>query len=384
MSRSYAGKGRLNKLGTVLRECNARRIFLVTGKMSYENSNFRKKIEKVFKDKVYFRYSDFVENPQYDDIITGIQEIKNFLPDIIIGIGGGSVLDTAKLLSVFFDNDTYPLEVITGQKPVPKRKVPLVLIPTTAGSGSECTHFAVLYLGGKKYSVVSKSLLPDYTIVDSELTYTAPKYLTAVTAFDALSHAIESYWSVSSTKKSREYSAESIRLIVEIFDTLVVKPDGHSREVMMKAAHLSGKAINITKTTAAHALSYGFTVRYGIPHGQAVMLTLPRLFIHNAGAVATSLNLGVSYQSHKQRMKDLCLLLGKKNAKEAAYKLESMIKKAKIDYHLNCLETDKKKEVEAIVAEVNLDRLHNNPVLITRMELENIVNPIFSNKPQIR
>lgn len=377
MTQTYIGRGEIRKIEDTIQLCKAKRIFLVTGKKSFELAGLGKKVEKMIKKIPSFRYSEFSQNPKYEDVLIGIKKVKEFSPDLIIGIGGGSVLDMAKLLSVLSGAEVNPLSIITGQEPILGRRVKLVLVPTTAGSGSECTHFAVVYLNGEKYSVVSKFLLPDYTVVDPELTYTLTKELTAITAFDALSHAIESYWSVASTGESRKYASSSIRSIVKIFDKLIIAPDEKIREIMMLASHQSGLAINITKTTAAHALSYGFTTHYNIPHGQAVMLTLPSLFSHNALAGEAELNPAISISDYKARISELCDLLMTRDANEATHKLEEMIKKSGLAYRLKSKSEDIEKEVSGLVSEVNIERLQNNPVIITEENLQDIVRRVF-------
>ncbi len=376
MGQTYIGKGELNKLRGIVGELDSKRVFLVTGKQSYERSGLEKKVADMLGDKAHVRFCDFAENPQYEDVLIGVQKLREFSPDLIVGIGGGSPMDMAKLISVLSEDVEHDLDIIEKKSAVPKRVCKLVLIPTTAGTGSEATHFAVIYVQGIKYSVASPELLPDYAIVDSELTYTAPTALTAVTAFDALSQAIESYWSVASTPESREYAAESIRLIVGIFDTLVTQPDDRARGDMMHAAHLAGKAINITTTTAAHALSYGFTSQYGVPHGHAVMLTLPNMFVHNATSATISDKL--SSDDHKNRMSELCELLGVADAYGAAAKLTDMIARSGLATHLSEMGIERSTEtIDTLVAGVNVQRLQNNPTALTEDELRSIITSAF-------
>lgn len=376
MGQTYIGKGELEKLKDIVRELDAKRIFLVTGKQSYERSGLERRVADLINDRAYTRFCDFAENPQYEDVLIGMQKIQAFSPDLIVGIGGGSPMDMAKLLSVLSEDVEHALDIIEKKVPVPKRTIKLVLIPTTAGTGSEATHFAVVYVQGVKYSVASPELLPDYAIVDAELTYTAPAALTAVTAFDALSQAIESYWSVTSTPESREYASESIQLIMQVFDVLVTKPDDRARGAMMHAAHLAGKAINITTTTAAHALSYGFTSKYGIPHGHAVMLTLPDMFVHNT--VSTAISDKLSPDEHRKRMSELCELLSVADAYGAAAKLKDMVVRSGLAAHLSDMGIEGSKEViDALVAGVNVQRLQNNPTALTEDELRAMIASAF-------
>lgn len=378
MTESFFDFGELDRLADIIDKVNARRVFLVTGKSFYEALGLEERIRQFAPGRVFVRYSEFSVNPQFDDVIIGLQKMKEFSPDLVVGLGGGSALDMAKLLSIFYQKEgTIVADFIKARLPLPKRSISLVLIPTTAGSGSEATHFAVVYLSGQKFSVSSKELLPDFSILDPELTYTAPPKLTAVGAFDALAHAIESHWAVSSSEESRKYSASSIKIIMRIFDKLISNPDKEVRKNMLEASHLSGEAINLTKTTAAHALSYEFTMRFGLPHGQAVMLTLPKLFRLNALAEIEDLNLGVNFPDHKKRMNELCVLLGEETAEKAALKLEDMFSKSGLKISLNPIGSDKENEILDIVSKVNLERLNNNPVKVSQKALSGIVAEAF-------
>ena len=151
----------------------------------------------------------------------------------------------------------------------------LIAIPTTSGSGSEATHFAVVYVGGEKFSVAHPIyMLPNVVVLNPSLTYSMDSYQTALSGVDAFAQAMESYWSVNSTEESKKYSIEALELIIEHLP-LAVNYNDNSRDIMLHAANLAGKAINIAKTSGAHAISYVLTSKFNIPHGQAVALTLP-------------------------------------------------------------------------------------------------------------
>lgn len=367
------GNGKLDTLEGLVDTFNSPKVFLVTGKSSYEHSEKKTYIEDILKEKRICRHHDFNVNPELSDLIKGTQQIRQFDPGLIIAIGGGSVLDTAKLLSILPTEKNKAIEIIKGASPVPHRTIPFIAVPTTAGSGSEATHFAVAYIDKTKYSVASKDLLPDYSIIDPELTYTMPRELMAVTAFDAFCQAVESYWAVNTTPESRKYAAESITCITEIFDRLMEKPDAETREKMMKASHLAGKAINISKTTGPHAVSYTLTMNYGIPHGYAVILTLPDFFIHHAKAPEERINTGLSYRKHKERLSELCDLLNVNNHESAAKKIRQMVKSAGLKTKLSEIGVKRKNELEKIIGNVNMERLENNPVKMSEENLRSIL-----------
>src|SRR5262249_51347864 len=152
-----------------------------------------------------------------------------------------------------------PEGVVADGLPLLNRGLPLVAIPTTAGSGSEATPFAVLYVGHVKHSIAGPAMLPDVAIVDPSLTDSMSPALTAVTGMDAFSQAVESYWCIHSTERSKAYARRAIALVLEHLEVAVTAPREENRRAMSKAAHLAGRAIAITKTTGAHALSYPLT-----------------------------------------------------------------------------------------------------------------------------
>ena len=343
---------------------NRHRIFLVTGKNSFEASGAREHILPLTSDKVVHRFSDFDVNPKLEDITRGVREITAFNPDLVIAVGGGSVMDIAKLISLIPEKSIEP--VIRGKQAVPQKTIPVVAIPTTAGSGSEATHFAVAYIDDTKYSVADKQLIPDFVILDARLTTSMTSYLTAVSGMDALSQAIESYWAVGATDESSDFAQQAIRKILSVFPDVVHQPTLNTRKTMLEGAHLAGKAINISKTTGAHALSYKMTTLYGIPHGHAVGLSLPYFFELN-------------FEKNKNSVLEnkLCTILGCKNALEAKNMLLKIMDQAGLKTQLTQLGASKSEDILIIAESVNTERLKNNPIEVSTGDLERIVRGIW-------
>ena len=169
-----------------------------------------------------------------------------------------------------------PQDLLMDSSFIENKGVPLVAVPSTAGTGSEATHFAVIYKENVKYSIAHPYLLPNCAIVDAQFTFELPPYITACSGFDALCQAIESFWSVQASEISKGYAREAIIKIRENLLNSIRESNQKSRQQMAHAALLSGKAINITKTTAPHAISYPFTSLYKISHGHAVSLSLEK------------------------------------------------------------------------------------------------------------
>ncbi|MFI6103290.1 phosphonoacetaldehyde reductase [Streptomyces sp. NPDC051310] len=194
--------------------------------------------------------------------------------DLVVGIGGGSALDVAKAARVLPGDAGAADEVIAGRRPVPEGVPELLLVPTTAGTGSEVTQFATLYRGHRKVSLDTPAARADVAVVDPELTETCPADLTWTCAFDTLAHAVESLWSVRSTTESREHAVAALRSSLPVLRCAGDLPSPAERDALSRAATLAGQAIDLTRTTAAHALSYPLTAHLGIPHGLACALNL--------------------------------------------------------------------------------------------------------------
>jgi alcohol dehydrogenase class IV len=369
-------RGSLSELKSIFENSNAKKILFVTGKKSFSESQICKDLLLDFKDFEILRHSDFEINPKIEDIKRGLEIVEKFNPDIIVGIGGGSVLDTAKLLSSFHESRINLESIIIDGGIKPDRSKGLILIPTTAGSGSEATHFAVIYIGKSKYSYASDDLIADYVILDSRLTDSADNYLTAVTLFDAFSQAIESYWATGSNEVSREYSAKSIKLILENFDNLISKPDSEVRDNMLLASYYAGKAINISKTTAPHAISYAITMNYGVPHGHAVALTLPLYFEYNSIINIDKLNHKIDVSEYLQRYRILLCLLNVDSSKEAASKIINMMLKCGLKTKLSEIGISSESEILELAESVNVERLGNNPMIISRDYLVELLSTL--------
>jgi alcohol dehydrogenase class IV len=160
---------------------------------------------------------------------------------------------------------------------------------------------------------------------------------------------------------------------MKIYEQLITKPNQESRSLILKAANLSGKAINISKTTAPHAVSYALTVYYKIPHGYAVILTLPAFFLFNANAPKEKINKKISFKEHKKRILELCKLLDAPDPKAAATKIKLMISKAGFSTKFSDLGIKNKKDLKIIIDNVNTERLSNNPVGLSKKELEEML-----------
>lgn len=361
VKKTYFGENCLKKsLSCLIKHYQPQNIFLVTGQKSYQQA---KAILDTFQVN-FIHFNDFEQNPKIEDVAKGIERYQNHPSTMTIALGGGSALDTAKLIHYFKNREA--LEDYLKQKYNLYSPHPLIAIPTTAGTGSEATHFSVLYINKIKYSVTDNALLPHHVILDPALTHNLPPAITASTGLDALTQAIESYWATEATPQSQRFAKSAIKLCLSALEKAVNHPDKHSRAQMMLAAFLAGKAINISKTTAPHAFSYALTTHYGIPHGHAVALTLPIFMALNGEFADREINEKRGKLYLGATLNSLYQLLGHENAKVCAQFFKSFVKKLGLKADLRSLNIT---DYAALVKVVNLERMANNPVKLSSEDI---------------
>ncbi len=219
------------------------------------------------------KFSDFTPNPDYFSVKDAVQLYKKNDCGMILAVGGGSAMDLAKCVKLYAymsDDEEY-----INQEIVPN-DIQLVAVPTTAGTGSEATRYAVIYYKGNKQSIADESCIPSVVVFDPSVLRTLPEYQRKATMMDAFCHSIESFWSVNSTDESKALSKTAIGLILDNMDAYLNNDDEGNKK-MLKAANTAGRAINITQTTAGHAMCYKLTSLYGIAHGHAAALCVNAL-----------------------------------------------------------------------------------------------------------
>lgn len=354
----HQGRFAIQQLYPLLEKTSLTGVFLVRGKKSYVSSGAKYQMEQILSnfDCPVFEYFEFEENPKFEDLEKGVNLLESTGASIVIAIGGGSVLDMAKLIRFFY---SYNGDLEKGNFNKKRELLPLIAIPTTAGTGCEATRFAVLYKSKVKYSVDHIDILPDIAIVDPVFTYNNPKYLTACTGFDALAQAIEAFWNINATEKSDEYAMRAIQLLWPNLPIVVNSPTEDSRNKMSEGSYWAGKAINITRTTAPHAMSYAFTAYYGYPHGHAVSLTFPFWMEYN-----------LKYMTDQSKAEFLVNML---NLPESVFLfLVDYIRKIGLELR-GLVDIDK----NIILTSVNIQRLRNNPVEVDLSVLEESIYKSF-------
>ncbi len=313
-------------------------------------------------------FCDFHPNPDYESAVEGVYVYHQNNCDGIIAVGGGSAIDTAKCIKLFSNMDVS--QNYLDQKIIPN-EIHLMAIPTTAGTGSESTRYAVLYYKGEKQSINNLSCIPEIVIMDSTTIETLPMYQKKSTMMDALSHAIESFWSVNSTEKSREYSRKAIREIIKNKDGYL-KNEPSANLAMLYAANTAGKAINITQTTGGHAMCYKLTSLFGIAHGHAAALCNRILFPYMVEHLDKTVD-----ERGKGYLKDIFLhiadAMGFKTISEATDYLCNLVEELKLSIPMATEE-----QYAILKNSVNPIRLNNNPVELTLNDIDMLYHEILS------
>lgn len=365
----------IDKLSEILNESNIEKLFIVTGANSYKSLNFKDIIERLAIERVYF--TDFTPNPKYEQICKGIDLFKSEGCDAILAIGGGSPMDVAKCikLAVLADDGINAIipPMVNKNVVIDGNKIPFIAIPTTAGTGSESTHNAVMYYEGTKQTVTNDGILPDYAILEPSVLKTLPLYQKKCTMMDALCQGIESWWSVNSTDESKEYSKKAVELIIQNWEKYIFGNDDEAAANIMLGANYSGRAINIAQTTAAHAMSYKITSLYGLPHGHAVAVCLPEIWEYMVDNMDKCRDpRGKEYLDDIFRQ--ISLSMGCIDVMDAIGKFRNILLKCRINMDGKELDDEL---LSLLANSVNPIRLKNNPVQIMRDAINNIYKDLF-------
>jgi alcohol dehydrogenase class IV len=287
LRRIVFGPGSLEALGEEIGRAGGRKVLVVTDPGVKAAGILDAARDVLAKAGIAHAVFAGVEpDPAVEVALAGAGAASAFGPDLVLGIGGGSALDIAKVVSVQATNPE-PLESFFGMEQVPRPGLPAILVPTTAGTGSEMTSICVLsdHRSQVKKGIVSNHLFARAALLDPRLTLTLPPAVTATTGMDALVHAIESFVGVRATLFTDLLNREAIRLAAEnlrrAFDD---GSDLKAREAMLTASALAGRAFSNTQNGLAHALALAIGGRHPLPHGLLTAFIIPWVMAYNADA----------------------------------------------------------------------------------------------------
>jgi acetaldehyde dehydrogenase/alcohol dehydrogenase len=238
-------------------------------------------------------FADVEPEPSEELVRAGVAKLHDIRPDLIVAVGGGSVLDTAKAMRLFYESPDLSVAELAlpfldarkrvAQYPVVEHSMRLVAVPTTSGTGSEVSPAAVLTAGTRKLTLVDYCLVPDMAVVDPRLTLTMPRSLTADTGVDALTHALEAIVSIFASPYTDAFCMQALHLILEALPRACAEPsDLAARTAMSNAATLAGLAFSNAFVGVGHALAHSVGARFNVPHGRACGLFLPHILRYNA------------------------------------------------------------------------------------------------------
>ena len=317
-------------------------------------------IENEGKIKIV-RFDKFEPNPRYESVKSGIELFNSENCDAIIAVGGGSAMDVAKCIKLFAECDSSEPYFNQILKP---NNISLSVVPTTAGTGSESTKYAVIYYNGEKQSVTNVNCIPDNVFFDTCVLDTLPMYQRKATMMDALCHAIESFWSINSTEVSRKYSFDAIRSIFYNMKAYLSN-DRTANINMLFASNIAGKAINITQTTAGHAMSYKLTSMFGIAHGHAAALCVSQIWPYMLDNIDNCIDVrGKDFLIHV--FSDIANAMDCNNAREAANKFSVILS----DLELLPPSLIEESQYMVLKESVNPVRLKNNPISFSVDEID--------------
>ena len=366
-TRIVFGEGALSHLPDSVGDSSSRVLVVSTGAM-HRLGVLDRILELLGEDRTVV-FSPVAPYPTPEVVDEAVAVCRDSGCAVVVGIGGGSAMDVAKSAAVLQANRHTTRDYLTGRAKLERPGAPFVAIPTTSGTGSEVTRWATIWdmERGHKYSLEHRWMFAETAIVDPTLTKSLSPEQTALTGMDALTQAVEAYWSRNSQPISDMYALEAMRNISgnlrAAFSDALSETGNQARLAMSEGSLLSGLAFSNTHTTICHSLSYPMTARFGVPHGQAVSITLPGFLLWNADAIGA-------------RLPALVEALGARDADDAAQRIRSLMADVGLATDFRALGLNKS-EIDLVVEEgFYADRADCNPKRVTINEAGGILRDI--------
>ncbi len=349
----FQGESAWTDFAEHLHSIHADRAFLVCGDTTWKKSGAAERMEALASRTgltLLHRFASFDPNPTTESVDSAYAQARECRPGMLLAIGGGSAIDVAKGVLDRFLADA------AAHAPL------LAAVPTTAGTGSEATRFAVLYRNGRKLSLDRPELRPSLVVLDPALTVSLPPYTTACAGLDAIAQAIEALWAVRSTPESDAFAEEALTLLLPALPEAVDMGVAPARAAMLRGANLAGRAIDITRTTAAHAFSYAFTSTHRIPHGHAVWLTLPDVAQYNAAVTDADCQDPRGAAFVRNRIASIARrIAGEASPAALAAALRDFAAGIGVELNPLRLGVADRAELRRLLSEANPERMANNP-----------------------
>jgi alcohol dehydrogenase len=286
-TRIHFGWNTLPEVGTAARETGATRVFAMVGRSFLARIGGEAGLAELLKPLATTVFAEVEENPSIATVDAAAARCRAAGAQAIVAIGGGSVLDAAKGVALLATNDGSIGDYLDRLRTPSRRGLPLIAAPTTAGTGSEVTPFAVVTdpVKNTKPAIAYPQSLPDVAVVDPELTVGMPKEIAVSTGLDAFTQSMEGFWSTRATEMTRALSFRSIVLLWRSLAPACLDRDRAAIEKVALGSVIGGAQMGVIGNTALHPLSYPLTLGHGLRHGLACAVYLPAFLRHNAPAL---------------------------------------------------------------------------------------------------
>ncbi|WP_146551863.1 iron-containing alcohol dehydrogenase family protein [Rummeliibacillus sp. SL167] len=362
------GADKIKDLPTILEKYKFQKGLLISAPSMVRNG-VAQKIMDASNGKIKAIFSNIQPNPTVQNTDDCVEALVEHKCDFAIALGGGSILDCAKV-ACFVATTSYTTEVyFTKQQPITHKGLPLIAVPTTSGTASEITNVSVLTdtKRGIKAPLASEFLYPIYALVDPMLTLSCPQQVTASSGLDVLAHSLEAFYG----KKHQPYTDLAAEYAAKlVFENLLVAyhaPNNLEARINMSLASVTaGMAFNLTQTAAAHACSYPLTQNFGVFHGEACALTLPTFWKLN------------SIGKESKRLEAFSRRLGFEDSIDLANRIDEMKKDMQMCLTIEEAGVRTEEDLKLLVANSFAPNMQNNPVDVTPELLKNLYKSISS------
>jgi alcohol dehydrogenase class IV len=319
------GEGIEEKIGAEAKGLGAKKALIVTD-ATIEKAGLLEKVEKPLKEVMEVDVFDKVEpEPALVAAETAAEAARAAKCDLIVGVGGGSVMDMAKVASAAASNPKQGVSDFLGANKITNPSVPKILVPTTAGTGAEATSFALVIVEEKKKAIASPYNLADVVLIDPTFTATMPPKVTASTGMDALSHAVEAFLSTGSNPLTDSFALEAIRKIADNLEEVFSHGDNRDARLKMAlAAMLAGMAFGNAGVIAGHAAAHTVGAKYKIPHGVSAALVLPYMMEYNAVEIVVKEKLA---KVAREMGEDISRMTDEEAASKAVVRVKGLLEK---------------------------------------------------------
>ena len=366
-TRIIFGEGCLDQIGKITTEFGAKKALIITGRKAMRCHGVIDRMINLLEPIEAHSFEEVEPNPSFETIENAIRVFKEQNCDIVIGLGGGSPLDVAKVVAALSKKEKTIAEFFIPPIKIESKDFPMIAVPSTSGTGSEATPFSVATDTEKRVKKVATHhlLFPETSLVDPSICKTMPKDVIAQTGLDAISHAIEAYWAKRAQPITDTIALDALRHIFSNFRIAYQDSENSiARSEMALGSLEGGMALSNTFATASHAISFPLTAKYDIPHGLAVALTLPLFLEFNAPSIPIKIS-------------GLLNVMNVKSIKEASKFLTKLMKDIGQPTRLSELGIGKDDIPWIIENGFTPSRVANNPREVKAKDVEDILMEIL-------